>query len=31
MNFEEYWYALEYKAALISTITNFLRPRPETL
>ena len=29
MNFEEYWYALEYKAALISTNTNFLQPRPE--
>jgi len=24
--FEEYWYALEYKAPLISTSTNFLQP-----
>ena len=26
--FEEYWYALEYKAPLISTSTNFLQPSP---
>ena len=31
MNFEEYWYALEYKTALISTNTNFLQPRPEVV
>jgi len=29
MNFEDYWYALEYKAVLISTNTSFLQPRPE--
>jgi len=31
MNFEEYWYALEYKEPSISTNTNFLQPRPDTL
>ena len=28
--FEEYWYALEYKARLISTSTNFLHLAVET-
>ena len=27
--FEEYWYALEYKAPLISTSTSFLQPSPK--
>ena len=31
MNFEEYWYALEYKEPLISTNTNLIQPRPDTL
>jgi len=29
INTEEYWNALEYKASLISTSTNFLQPSPE--
>ena len=29
--FEEYWYALEYKAPMVSTSTNFLQPRPKHL